>query len=97
MEQIKDCGYNIIVDLNPMLNYTVDHNFTDLLKWFIDYEVGVSIDELKYAPVIVGGKDRDFSIINDLTNLIQFWYYDQVDFFRGISNQNNTKHMCWCT
>ena len=93
MEQIKDCGYNIIVDLNPMLNYTVDHNFTDLLKWFIDYEVGVSIDELKYAPVIVGGKDRDFSIINDLTNLIQFWYYDQqVDFFHQRQFQTRTTY-----
>ena len=95
MEQIKDCGYNIIVDLNPMLNYTVDHNFTDLLKWFCDYEVGVNIDELKYAPVIVGGKDRDFSIINDLTNLIQFWYYDQQVDFSTSGNykpEQHTKH-----
>lgn len=68
---------NIIIDLNPMLNFEVDHNFTDLLDNFIKMNSVCDIVDMKYTPVIVAGKDRNFSILNDLTNMVQCWFYDE--------------------
>ena len=77
IKMVSGLDFNIIVDLNPMLNFTVDHNFTDLLRFYINKNIGCEPIELKYTPVIVGGKDRNYSILNDLTNEVQFWFYDE--------------------
>lgn len=69
--------YNVVIDLNPMLNYRVDHNFTDLMYDFIIKNVDIDISNLTHKPVIIGGKDKDYSTLNELTSDVKFWYYDE--------------------
>lgn len=59
---------NVVIDLNPMLNFISDQNFTDLLKYFMD------VNGITAKPVIVTGKDRDYSSISNHTNLVDSWY-----------------------
>lgn len=59
---------NITIDLNPMLNFTKDYNFTDLMRYYI--EKYIPIDELVHKPVICCGKDKDFQKLVDYTDKV---------------------------
>lgn len=72
-DELKDL--NVIIDLNPMLNFEVDHNFTDFLKFFVEQNIG-DFERLASTPVIVSGKDRDFSELERQTDKVRFQYYD---------------------
>jgi glycerol-3-phosphate cytidylyltransferase-like family protein len=69
--------YNVVIDLNPMLNYRVDHNFTDLLYDFLIKNISEDVFDITNTPVIIGGKDKNYSILNKLTSQVKFWYYDE--------------------
>lgn len=62
-----------------MLNHRVDQNFTDFLFDFLIKNIkGLkNIKDMKYKPTIIGGKDRDYSILNEINSLIEFLYFDE--------------------
>jgi len=64
---------NVAIDLNTMLNYKVDYNFTDLILDFITRQ-NVKYDDLVHVPRIVCGKDRDY-----FANLVTM--SDKIDVF----------------
>lgn len=72
-DQLRDM--NVIIDLNPMLNFECDHNFTDFLKFFVDRTLG-GFQHLRTKPILIGGKDRDFSALASHTDKVDFWYFD---------------------
>ncbi len=69
---------NVAIDLNTMLNYRVDYNFTDLLYDFITRD-GLSYHGLFYTPHIVCGKDRDyFQKLEYVTDKLSVLYVDDT-------------------
>lgn len=69
---------NVAVDLNPMLNFEIDHNFTDLLFDFIVRQ-GLDYDGLEHTPRIVAGKDREyFTGLARVTDKIKTFYIDDT-------------------
>lgn len=64
---------NVVIDLNPMLNHRVDHNFTDLL---LDFLKNNSIDKLN-NHIIVGGKDRDYTELNNHSKFIKTIFFKE--------------------
>lgn len=69
---------NVAIDLNTMLNYKVDFNFTDLILDFITRQ-NVKFDELVHVPRIVCGKDRDyFANLVKLTDKIDVFYVEDT-------------------
>jgi cytidyltransferase-like protein len=66
------------IDIDSMLNFTCDHNFTDLLSFFLESQ-GLSIETMKKPPIILAGKDRhDFTKLNNYTNLVKVVHLDDV-------------------
>lgn len=75
-EMLADVKGNVVIDLNPMLNFKVDYNFTDLIHDFVTRQ-GWKWNDLVHVPRIVCGKDRKY--FADLTNIsdqIQVIYVD---------------------
>ena len=68
---------NIVIDLNPMLNFDRDFNFTDLMKYFI--EKYIPFEKLKHKPVICCGKDRDFRKLAEYSNKVDVLYVGEED------------------
>ncbi len=69
---------NVAIDLNPMLNYKVDYNFTDLVFDFVCCQ-GLVYAELLHTPRIVCGKDRDyFGNLKKVTNKIDVIYVEDT-------------------
>lgn len=68
---------NVELDLNPMLNFRIDHNFTDLAKYYMDHNV---MPFKGQKLVFVGGKDRDYRELNKRTDQCEYWFYpEQVE------------------
>lgn len=81
---------NVAIDLNPMLNFSVDYNFTDLLLDFVTRQ-GVVYEDLIHVPRIICGKDRNY-----FTNLVQA--SDKIDVFyvndtTGASSSSHIKNI----
>lgn len=75
----------IMIDLNPMLNNTSDHNFTDLLADFLNRQF-CSLHFMDTPPSILCGKDREyFKNLEEHTKLLKVFYVDSVD---GLSSRN---------
>lgn len=77
--ELKDelLKYNVVIDLNPMLNFTCDHNFTDILKFFVDTSIA-PIDTMNRKPVLVFGKDRYYNSITCYTDKVSSWFYPET-------------------
>lgn len=92
-EVLKDIDGNVAIDLNPMLNYQVDYNFTDLLHGFVTRHV--AYDDLVHVPAIVCGKDRDYFLnLEEATDKLQVMYVDDTTFASSsshIQSVGNTK------
>jgi glycerol-3-phosphate cytidylyltransferase-like family protein len=79
---------NVVVDLNPMLNYEADFNFTDLIFDFIARQ-GVEYNDLVHVPRIICGKDRDyFSNLVKLTDKLDVFYVNDTT---GASSSSHIK------
>lgn len=69
----------IVLDINPMVNFTCDHNFTDLLEHFLNRH-NLSLDTMKVQPHIVCGKDRSyFKTLEKVTNKLKVYYNEGSD------------------
>lgn len=94
-EELKK--YDVVIDLNPMLNNKIDYNFTDILYYFLSKNINKNVDDIKNKPVLIGGKDRDYSKLNDLTNKVRFRFYKEKKVFSTSAEynkkniRNNTK------
>lgn len=64
---------NWCIDLNPMLNFDRDHNFTDLLEDFL-HRHGSSLDTIEFKPYIICGKDRDYRKLETVTDKLSVFY-----------------------
>lgn len=69
---------NVVIDLNPMLNFELDYNFTDLIHDFVIRQ-GFNWNDLVHVPRIVCGKDRKyFADLVAKTNQIDVIYVDDT-------------------
>lgn len=73
--EMEGAPYQWVINIEPMLNFECDHNFTDLFYHFIEkHEVGYD-----KKHVILFGKDREnFKGIQDHTNDFEVAYYNDT-------------------
>ena len=85
-EQIKKFApCPLYIDINPMMNYTCDQNFTDLISDFTIVHLNRTVGSMKHAPWIICGKDRAYFMkLNDYTNKVK------VHFTKGSSDQSTS-------
>lgn len=75
---LADVKGNVVIDLNPMLNFKADYNFTDLVCDFVSRQ-GMDWHELHHVPRIVCGKDRKyFADLVTITDKIDVLYVDDT-------------------
>lgn len=67
-----------VIDLNPMLNFVEDQNFTDLLLDFVERN-GFTMHDFVYNPVIISGKDREsWKYISDHSDEVSIFYAPDI-------------------
>lgn len=66
---------NWCIDLNPMLNFSQDHNYLDLLEDFLTRHC-YTIDSMTAAPYILCGKDRDYRKLESITTKVKIFYVE---------------------
>lgn len=67
---------HIFIDLNPMLNFTQDQNFTDLMGDFLRRQ-GFTFSDMNTPMTLICGKDRDnYKKLAELTNKIKVYYQE---------------------
>lgn len=89
-EALSGIEGNVVIDLNPMLNFKVDYNFTDLLYDFVCRQK-IVFDNLLHQPRIVCGKDRNyFANLAKVTNKINVFYVDDTT---GASSSGHIKNV----
>ena len=78
----------LYIDLVPMMNYTSDQNFTDLIDEFVKRNLDMTVGALTHAPWILCGKDRSsFMQLNDYTNKVK------VHFTKGSTDQSTSANL----
>lgn len=87
----------VAIDLNTMLNYKVDYNFTDLVCDFVRRH-HLNYDDLYHVPRIVCGKDRDyFGNLTKATNKLGVIYVEDSTgasssaYIKSLDNSKLTK------
>lgn len=87
-ERLQGIEGNVAIDLNTMLNFKIDYNFTDLLFDFVSRQ-NVNYNDLVHTPRIVCGKDRDyFSNLVKVTDKIDVFYVEDTT---GASSSGHIK------
>ncbi len=76
-EAIKRAMPRAVIDVDPMLNMRCDQNFTDLLENYLCAHE-LSIAEMRTPPIILTGKDRDFSELNNHTDQVKVEYVEDT-------------------
>lgn len=85
---LKGTQGNVAIDLNTMLNFKCDYNFTDLLFDFVSRH-NVDYDNLTHQPRILCGKDRGyFANLAKVTNKINIFYVEDTT---GASSSGHIK------
>lgn len=83
---------NVAIDLNTMLNFKVDYNFTDLIYDFISRQ-NINYNDLTRVPKIICGKDRDyFSNLVKLTDKIDVFYVEDTTGASSSAHINSVKN-----
>lgn len=72
----EHCFSPWVIDINSMLNSRCDQNITDSLQMFLEH-TDIDLKEIP-QPIIVSGKDKDWTILNDHQDIVKVVYYPDV-------------------
>ena len=76
------------IDLNPMLNNPCDYNIDTQVEQFLQAELKCGIKDMVHPPMVLCGKDRDFSKITDYQGYLDVFFADDSTGFSTSKTEN---------